>query len=234
MKNVSEETLLAFLAGDLADDERQRLLDALEESPRLAARMRAAAAGWEGVSAWAAAKEEEPRRARRIPVWWLPAAMAASVLVAVPTTLALAGSPSAPPTLEGAPASADPSYVIVLHGRWPDAPRVGPAEATRRAEEYWAWAGDLAERGLLVAAGDLRWEPGLRLAAAGVPVEPPETVITEPDFLVGMFTIRAATYEEAAAIADDCPHLSYGGSVSVRRVGAGFVTVPGMGDWSGD
>jgi hypothetical protein len=35
------------------------------------------------------------------------------------------------------------------------------------------------------------------------------------------------------ALARQCPHLRYGGSVSVRQVGGGFVTVPGMSDWSG-
>jgi hypothetical protein len=93
------------------------------------------------------------------------------------------------------------------------------------------WTSELADRGLLVAAGDLRWEAGLRLAATG-PLDTAGNPVAEPDFLVGMFAIRASSYEDARAIAENCPHLNYGGTVSVRQVGAGFVTVPGMDDWS--
>jgi hypothetical protein len=157
----------------------------------------------------------------------------------VPSTLTLssrtngvAGPPAAGPAYAGARLSPDPSFVVVLHGRWPDAGRVGPDETTRRAEEYWAWTSDLANRGLLVAAGDLRWEPGLRVASSGALVEPAPEAVADPEFVVGMVALRAASYDEALAIAEECPHLDYGGSVSVRRVGGGFVTVPGMGDWS--
>jgi hypothetical protein len=86
---------------------------------------------------------------------------------------------------------------------------------------------------VLVAAGDLRWEPGERLAPAGVEMPVPGQVVDGPDFVVGMFAVRASSYEAAMAIARACPHLKYGGSVSVRQVGQGFVTVPGMGDWPG-
>ena len=109
---------------------------------------------------------------------------------------------------------------------------MGAEETARRAEEYWRWTGTLAREGVLVAAGDLRWEPGERLAPSGNLVSVDGATVESPDFVVGMFALRVDSYEEALAIARDCPHLRYGGSVSVRQVGQGFVTVPGMGDWA--
>ena len=38
--------------------------------------------------------------------------------------------------------------------------------------------------------------------------------------LAGYFVIRAASLEEAERIAAECPHLTYGGAVSVRPTGA--------------
>jgi hypothetical protein len=130
------------------------------------------------------------------------------------------------------PTSDQETFVLVLHGVWPDAEAVQPPETRNREREYWTWASDLADRGLLVAAGDLRWEPGERILPGGAAVRGAVAAVDDPDFVVGMFTLRADSYEAAVALAEGCPHLRYGGSVSVRQVGAGFVTVPGMGDWS--
>ena len=49
---------------------------------------------------------------------------------------------------------------------------------------------------------------------------------------MGLLTLRVDDYETAAEIARRSPHLRYGGRVSVREVGLGFVTVPGMDDWA--
>lgn len=185
---------------------------------------------------------------RGISPWWVVAASIATLLVSVPATMRFAaatedrvpGQASSGPTGEGAPTAASgrptapaPSFVLVLHGLWPDAAAVDGAETSRRADEYWRWTSSLADAGLLVAAGDLRWEPGERLAPAGVEMSVPGQVVDGPDFVVGMFAVRAGSYEAAMAIAKACPHLKYGGSVSVRQVGQGFVTVPGQGDWQG-
>ncbi|MBT8487794.1 MAG: hypothetical protein HKN72_03075 [Gemmatimonadetes bacterium] len=272
MSRPSDELLLRLLEGDMTDEERERVLGAVEASPELAAELRAAARGVSAVQSWAneVAGREGPgpsldaadmasTRARGAPWWSLPVVAVATLALAVPTTLALTSSgagpegvgaegsgsmPTGTPTVAlpspgpvafaGAPEAAEPSYVVVLHGRWPDAATVDPEERARRAREYWGWTSELAQRGVLVAAGDLQWEPGRRLASEDQVLNLPPEIVADPDFLVGMFAVRATSYEEAAAIAAECPHLDYGGSVSVRRVGTGFVTVPGMDDWSGE
>jgi hypothetical protein len=77
---------------------------------------------------------------------------------------------------------------------------------------------------VLRAAGDLRWEPGRRLGPDGATVAVTADVVESPDFMVGMFALAVASYEEAMAIARNCPHLRYGGSVSVRQVARRFFT----------
>lgn len=190
--------------------------------------------------------------ARRISPWWAVAASVATLAVSVPTTAVLVGDESAP--VEGRavdppeattpaqpfaipsgiqPSSPQPSFVLVLQGRWPDLGTVDPETARTRAARYWGWTADLAERGLLLAAGDLRWEPGARVATDGQAAPVDATYLDSEGFVVGMFALRVGTYEEALAIAQECPHLEYGGTVAVRQVGSGFVTAPGQADWSG-
>ena len=257
MTRPTEDRILAFLDGTATPVVLESVLAWVEASPANALEIRRAAAGLEAMGAAADALDSGVARStggkegggrgafgRRVPAWWIPVAAAASVALAVPVTLGVTGSgpeggtpAGAGPAERGAgfeivgrPRAPEPSFVVVLHGVWPDAADLPQEVVDRRAGEYWAWASDLSARGLLVAAGDLRWEPGLRLATSG-PAE--ATVdVDAPDFLVGMFTVRAADYEEARRIALECPHLRYGGAVSVRRVAGGFVTVEGADDWS--
>lgn len=182
------------------------------------------------------------RLSRRPSPWWMVAASAASIAAAVPITWAVASSsgPSTPTggavvqpvslQAEGRPVEPEPSFVLVLHGLWPDAATIGPARTRERASEYWAWVDELADRDLLIAAGDLRWEPGQRLGPGGSVVTVDQTEVEQPQFVVGMFALRVSSYEEARALAAECPHLRYGGQVSVRRVAAGFVTTDAS-DW---
>ena len=50
--------------------------------------------------------------------------------------------------------------------------------------------------------------------------------------LFGVLTLRIDAYHEALAAARSCPHLRYGGSVTVRRVGSGFFTISGRRDFT--
>ena len=78
--------------------------------------------------------------------------------------------------------------------------------------EYSAWAGELAQRGLLVEAEKLA-SADLRLGSArGIDASLGSSGPT------GFFLIRAASASEAEAIARSCPHLKHGGEVSLRPV----------------
>ncbi|MGE0438914.1 MAG: YciI family protein [Gemmatimonadales bacterium] len=234
MTRPTPEELLAFLEGRLERADRERLLDRLAADQDLAREFRAAAAGMALVEPLGGTAPPLPApvaAARRIR-WGPLLAAAAVLLLAVPVgyrilvrqtdaaVTATAPDPILPPSLAGRP---EPGYVLVLHGRWPDAGRIDPAETTRRAREYWAWTATLADDAILLAAGDLRWEPGQRLGPGAVPAAAGDQ-IDSPDFVVGMLALRVDTEAEALALARQCPHLKYGGSVSVRRVARGFLT----------
>lgn len=241
MSRSREERLLAFLEGDSNEEEREALLDEVLADPDLARELRRAAEGLgamrEVYTKSPGVADERPLRTRvprRISPWWALAAAAAAALVSVPVTWSVAGRADAPspgPMTRERPTAPEPSFLLVLQGRWPDLESVAPAEAQRRGREYWAWTAALSERGILMAAGDLRWEPGRQLRADRAEVQVAASYLDAPEYVVGMFAIRASSYEEAMAVAADCPHLDYGGTVSVRRVGTGFVTGAGFGDW---
>ncbi|NNM34030.1 MAG: hypothetical protein HKO53_13235 [Gemmatimonadetes bacterium] len=245
MSRSRDERLLAFLEGELGEAERETLLDEVLADPDLARELRQAAAGLgamrevHGDSLVMDVDDTRGSRVRRrVSPWWTVGAAAAAVIVTVPATWFLAsqtGSSSLAVSIEpasrGQPVSPDPSFLLVLQGRWPDLGQLAPEEAQRRGQEYWAWTTSLSERGILMAAGDLRWEPGQQVMAGGGGVQVAASYLDRPEYVVGVFAIRASTYEEAMAIARDCPHLDYGGTVSVRRVGTGFVTAAGFGDW---
>ncbi len=250
MTRPSDEQILAFLTGEAEPETRETVLAEVERSADFAAELRQAAQGLASTLETEAAQrvapptpsptERRPTTSRSralqlstVPLWSLPLVAAAAAIIAFPLGIGMAPPPSADALGAGVPQDTEPSFMVVLQGAWPDAGMVGPDEASRRAEEYWGWADELAEEGRLVAAGDLAWESGIQLSSASAPgVDPGGQIPSDPDFMVGMFTVRAATYEEALEIARDCPHLRYGGSVWVRRVQMGFVTVPGMDDWS--
>ncbi|MEM7414215.1 MAG: hypothetical protein AAF389_01890 [Gemmatimonadota bacterium] len=248
MMERDDQLLLAFLEGSLPEAERDALLDRLDREPELSAKLRDAARGYWAVtdevrasSATGATKTPrvDPPRPTSLPNRWaMVAAAAVTLLISVPATAWVtlrSGTPAPAPieaSLGGMPAPDQASYVVILHGIWGDAGSITADVASGRAAQYWGWATDLADRGLLVAAGDLAWDPVRRIDATGGTAIYTEA-IQDPNYVVGMFTVRAESYEEAVALARECPHLRFGGSVTVREVSMGFVTVPGMDDWSG-
>jgi len=115
---------------------------------------------------------------------------------------------------EGDTATSDsrPVFALMLYE---DSRYQAPAAGmhAERVAEYSAWAGDLARQGLLV--------DGAELSGKGVMLHRDrpraETVPSGADgVLAGYFVIRASSLEEAERIAAECPHLRYGGTVSVR------------------
>jgi hypothetical protein len=82
--------------------------------------------------------------------------------------------------------------------------------------EYRSWAQELDADGLLVAAARLR-EEGSRLEG----LERGEIFGLDASELrsaTGYFVIRANDLSAANALAQTCPHLKYGGVITVRPV----------------
>ena len=100
-----------------------------------------------------------------------------------------------------------PRFVLFLYEDEQFKPRVGHDQLVA---EYTAWADSLRdERKLLMAEELAPQETTLPLATAGVS--------TSFGKLAGFFIVRAASIEEATAIARQCPHLKHGGRVVLRR-----------------
>lgn len=130
--------------------------------------------------------------------------IAAAALVIFSAGL-FAGSISGFMRSPSAEAPVQPRYALILYGGL--AGDEG-AEHDRRAREYGAWARALA--------GEAKWVGGEELDRA-IAVYPPAAT-TQEDPVVGFFLIDAASEEVAKRIAQDCPHLKYGGRVVVHPV----------------
>jgi hypothetical protein len=107
-----------------------------------------------------------------------------------------------------------PTYVLLF--RAPKAALQGAArspDAVRQSLERWrAWEAALREGGHDPAGAQL--EPGGRvLRGASKAVE--EGPVGE-ELVGGYFTLKAASLDEAAALAAGCPVLGNGGTVEVR------------------
>lgn len=109
---------------------------------------------------------------------------------------------------------ARPHFALMLYE---DSGYQSPAadQLDTRVAEYSAWARKLAKDGYLV--------DGAKLSDAGVLLHRDrartESVPSAGEgVLAGYFMIRAASLEEAERIAAECPHLIYGGSVSIRAL----------------
>jgi hypothetical protein len=96
-------------------------------------------------------------------------------------------------------------YLLLLYGG--DAT---PADEPARFAEYAAWADRLqAERKLDAAE---RLGPTVRVAG------PALAALTSAPAVAGFFLVRASSWEEAQALAAECPHAHHGGTVIVRKV----------------
>lgn len=85
--------------------------------------------------------------------------------------------------------------------------------------EYSAWADSLRRLNALVMGEELDQEDAAVLVRSGSAVTvSPGDVETAAGSLTGLFIVRAASGEEAFALARQCPHLKYGGRVALRRL----------------
>jgi hypothetical protein len=232
----TEEQLLAFLEETLDAEERARVQEQLAADPELAAELERAAAGLEALRSLEPSPAVTPSStagggAGRVSPWWLVVAAVATLAVSIPATLFLGGrGPAAVAPAGGADEPGAPEFVLVLRGRWSDDIRLAPEEFEGRLDELREWTSRLAAEGVLIGASDLALEQGVRF---GPPESPVPSQVPDTDYIVGVLTLRMDAYHEALAVARSCPHLRYGGTVTVRRAGAGFFTVRGKPDFSG-
>lgn len=102
-------------------------------------------------------------------------------------------------------------FLLILHESPQAFSGVSPAEMQQIVARYGAWAGSLAQRGHLVGGQKLRDEGGRHLRRRNERVIASDGPYAEAkDLIGGFFTIRAANYDAAQKLCEECPHLQYG------------------------
>jgi hypothetical protein len=149
--------------------------------------------------------------------WGVAAAVLLAAGVLTGTQLPRAEQAGPDTTADAAAPDTRPAFALMLYEDARYQAPGGEGEHAARVAEYSAWARKLAGDGNLVDGAELL-DGGVlmhrdRPRRDGVPSG-------EEGRLAGYFVIRAASIEEAERIAADCPHLAYGGTVSLRPTGA--------------
>lgn len=107
--------------------------------------------------------------------------------------------------------SAEPRFALFLLRGSESLPE-NPREEAGRVDEYRSWARGLAGAGRFVSGEKLEDRGEALGVAAGAVASPPE------DEVRGFFVISAENFEDALAIARQCPHLRHGGRILVRPI----------------
>lgn len=110
------------------------------------------------------------------------------------------------------------NYLLLIRGGDEELAGYTPEQMQQEIRKYSQWARRLSEAGKLEAADKLVDDGGktVRMRAGQYVVDGPFTEAKEA--IGGFFVVKAENYEEAAAIAKDCPGLVRGAVVEVRQI----------------
>jgi hypothetical protein len=144
----------------------------------------------------------------------LPAAVAAALLIGVALGRMLASSSD---RVSAAGRDARSQFLLLLHER-PTSRAIPPVELPRVVAEYAAWARQLQQRGVLVAAEKLADDPGRWVLPRPDGIHVESGAPSAAGAIGGYFVIAADSYDQAVRIARECPHLKYGGEIEVRAI----------------
>jgi hypothetical protein len=106
-------------------------------------------------------------------------------------------------------------YMLLLYDNPTDWQKLGPADVQKALEKYVAWV----KRPFVVDAKRLTDDAGKVLKAQAGKAKATDGPYAETkEILGGYYTIEAASYDEAAKLASDHPHLEYGGAIVIRQI----------------
>ena len=111
------------------------------------------------------------------------------------------------------------AYLILLHDRPTDFSSVSAEEMQGIIAEYVAWRDRLEREGKLLGSNKLKDEGGRLLSEVDGEIRVVDGPYAEAKEIVGgYFLVEATSYDEAVALCQDCPHLTYGLRIEVRAV----------------
>lgn len=111
-------------------------------------------------------------------------------------------------------------YLLLLRDDGTTFPGLSPEAMQAAMQRYIDWTRGLAARGLLVDASKLA--DGAGRVVSGTPGR---TTVTDGPYIEGkelvggFYIVQAASFDEAASLAGDCPHLDFG-SIEIRELEA--------------
>ena len=106
-------------------------------------------------------------------------------------------------------------YALLLRNETIDFASYSPEEMQRIMSDFDAWNARMIGEGQLIASASLQGGSGSTLRT-GVVSDGPYSEAKEA--VAGLLLIQAADYDQAVAIAAECPFLPRGGSVEVRPI----------------
>ena len=110
-------------------------------------------------------------------------------------------------------------YLLLLHETPGDYSSLSPAQMKEEVARYGAWAGEMAQRGLLVSGEKLVDDGGRHLRAGkDGPVASDGPYAEAKDVIGGFFMIKADSDAHAEQLAAACPHLRGRNWIEIRRV----------------
>lgn len=113
-----------------------------------------------------------------------------------------------------------PYFTLLLHAKPDWMKDIAPAEMQSIVERYAAWSNKLTANGQRVAGQKLQDATGRTMRRQDGRVLVTDGPFMEAKEVVGgYFVIKAASYEEAVQISNECPHLDYG-TIEIRQTQA--------------
>jgi hypothetical protein len=108
-------------------------------------------------------------------------------------------------------------FMLVLRSTPKESAATSSDEVMKRVKEYSNWASAMREKGLMVGGEKLKDEARVLTVTYGrLSVIENQSPSENP--IAGYFLIHAQDFRQATAIAQDCPHLRYGGTIEVRQI----------------
>jgi hypothetical protein len=111
-----------------------------------------------------------------------------------------------------------PQYILLLHECVMNPPDLSPEQIQAIIQRYIEWRKKVSATGRRIEGHKLRDGEGRLLRGkVGAPAVTDGPYAEAKEIIGGLFTFEARDYEEAVALASDCPHLEFG-PIEIREV----------------
>ena len=109
-------------------------------------------------------------------------------------------------------------FLMMLHHEPAAEGAYSPDEIQAVVQKYQEWSEKMGAAGKLAGGNKLANDSGKVLRGADTVSVVDGPFAETKEVIGGYFILEAADYAEAAALAETCPHLAFGGSIELRRI----------------